>query len=262
MDHLALLGQDISQSRSQEIYTILSDMAGIDLCYDLIDGPLDDRIWKNITAQGYYGFNVTKPHKRTLFAMMDHLSDAARASGAVNVIKRIKDGSFHGHNTDQEGLLWDLRRLAYLKNQPKILIIGAGGAVYNIMAGLAKSSPHPVALYNRTYAHALEVAEHFNTLPIQIIEDPSDIHGFDVVIYASSSEGPYEAWLKGACFKHALVYDLQYQVPTPFMQYALHHGAGKAHGGLGMLVAQACYAMEFWYGRTFEPLALMRALKA
>lgn len=57
------------------------------------------------------GLNVTIPYKRAVIPLLDDLSYDARLIGAVNCIRRERDGRLTGHNTDIEGLRVSLAEL-------------------------------------------------------------------------------------------------------------------------------------------------------
>ena len=50
------------------------------------------------------GINVTLPHKKTVFALMDKVSKEAELIGAVNTLV-FRDGYLEGHNTDARGFI-------------------------------------------------------------------------------------------------------------------------------------------------------------
>lgn len=50
--------------------------------------------------------------------------------------------------------------------------------------------------------------------------------------------------------------------PTPFMRWAIEHGAQQALDGLGMLVEQAAEAFFLWRGVRPETRSVIDALRA
>ncbi len=56
---------------------------------------------------GFNAFNITHPCKQLVLEHLDEISDEARAIGAVNTVV-IRDGRFHGYNTDASGFAWAL----------------------------------------------------------------------------------------------------------------------------------------------------------
>ena len=88
----------------------------------------------------------------------------------------------------------------------------------------------------------------FSVCPLPALTD----HGpFDVVINATSlglhaAELPFPPnCLSGKTFAYDLVYAPQV---TPFVEWAVRHGAGKAVQGWGMLVEQAAESFKIWRG--------------
>ena len=51
---------------------------------------------------GFAGVNVTFPYKEAVIPLLDDLSPAPRAIGAVNTVV-VRDGRLIGHNTDTTG---------------------------------------------------------------------------------------------------------------------------------------------------------------
>ncbi len=79
-----------------------------------------------IRALNMRGVNVTIPFKEAVIPLLDELSPAARACGAVNLIKN-ENGHLTGFNTDGQGFIRSLTE-AGIHPRGRIVFIGAGGA--------------------------------------------------------------------------------------------------------------------------------------
>jgi shikimate dehydrogenase len=75
---------------------------------------------------GFAGLNVTHPAKQAVLPLLDEVSDAARALGAVNTVV-FEAGRRVGHNTDWWGFAESFRR--HLEDVPRdrVVLLGAGG---------------------------------------------------------------------------------------------------------------------------------------
>jgi shikimate dehydrogenase len=91
-----------------------------------------------------------------------------------------------------------------------------------------------------------------------------DQQRFDLVINATSAgiAGGFPALPEHVFGAASLAYDMMYgRGDTPFMTYALRHGAAHAADGLGMLVEQAAESFFLWRGvrpETADVLGMLR----
>jgi shikimate dehydrogenase len=83
-----LLGYPLGHSISPAMHNTAFQALGLDGRYDALP-TLPERLAETVAglrAAGYRGVNVTIPHKQAVMPLLDELSDAARAIGAVNTI--------------------------------------------------------------------------------------------------------------------------------------------------------------------------------
>ncbi|GAB5399716.1 MAG: shikimate dehydrogenase [Aureisphaera sp.] len=73
------------------------------------------------------GFNVTIPYKEEVMPLLDRIDKEALAIGAVNTIKKLKDGRLAGYNTDHYGFAKSLADFLPLEAKTA-LVLGTGGA--------------------------------------------------------------------------------------------------------------------------------------
>ncbi|MEG3177648.1 shikimate dehydrogenase [Sphingomonas sp. RB3P16] len=129
-----LIGMDIQGSRSPEMHEAEAAAQGFALRYRLLDlaqPPERDadlaQTLEMVRAAGFAGVNVTHPFKQRVMALLDELSDEARAIGAVNTVV-FRDGRSTGHNTDSYGFAEGFERQLGGVALDRVVQIGAGGA--------------------------------------------------------------------------------------------------------------------------------------
>ncbi|MFZ5647880.1 MAG: shikimate dehydrogenase [Bacillota bacterium] len=236
-----------------------------------------------VRALNLAGVNVTVPHKQAVAGLVDHLSDGARLSGAVNTI--VNDGGIlTGHNTDGEGFIRALKEEAGIEaGKGPALILGAGGAARAVAAALALNGCPAVFIANRSGGRAGELcelimnstgcrAEILNWLEIpgkgsREYKGWAEALGQASLVVQTTPIGMYPKTDEAPPFPFDLlnsghvVADLIYNPgSTLFMQRCGAAGA-RVYNGLGMLLHQGAIAFELWTGRT-PPLEIMReALK-
>lgn len=257
-DRYAVIGHPVEHSLSPRIHAAFARASGQDLSYDRVLAPLDGFRAAALAFRdaGGRGLNVTLPFKHEAWALAESHSDYARGARAVNTLV-FADGRIAGHNTDGIGLARDLRdNLGCPVRGRRVLLMGAGGAVYGVLESLLREQPQRVVVANRTLDKAEALVAHF-----------ANLHGlapggvsacayaalagtrFDLVVNATSAGlGDAMPPLPRDIFEPAaLAYEMVYGRETPFMRFAAECGA-RAADGLGMLVEQAAESFHIWRG--------------
>lgn len=150
-----VIGHPIAHSKSPIIHGHWIETYGLQGSYETIDiAPenLEAGI-ADLIAQGYAGFNVTVPHKESIFRLCAEIEDVARTIGAVNTVV-IKDGTLFGTNTDAYGFMENLRAHTDISRVEKAVILGAGGAARAAIYGLLQAGIKHVVVANRTMERA------------------------------------------------------------------------------------------------------------
>ncbi|MDH3309446.1 MAG: shikimate dehydrogenase [Gammaproteobacteria bacterium] len=252
----ALLGNPVAHSKSPVIHKLFAHQFGHHIEYTALwvdtDGFAD--AVEQFRTEGGKGFNITVPFKLEAFRLTDNLSDRAKLAGAVNTIRFEPDGKIFGDNTDGTGLVHDLtKNLGVHLKDKKILVLGAGGAVRGALGPLLKQHPVLLVIANRTVSKAKELAKIF--APYGKVEalgyDELVGKRFDVVINGTSAslKGEMPPLPVNVIANNGVAYDLMYgDKPTPFLEWAMLHGAATAADGLGMLVEQAAESYLLWRG--------------
>jgi len=257
-DQYAVIGNPVEHSLSPAIHAEFARATGQDISYGRLLAPLDrfSTVVLKFRDEGGKGLNVTLPFKQEAWRLADFHSPGAGAAGAVNTLA-FADGRIAGHNTDGTGLMRDLKdNQGCAVRGKRVLLMGAGGAVFGVMEPLLRELPQEVVVANRTLDKAVALVGHFDKLQKfaahGVIARPyGALAGlrFDIVVNATSA-GLADVMppLPRAIFAPgALAYEMVYGRNTLFMGFATECGA-RAVDGLGMLVEQAAESFFIWRG--------------
>jgi shikimate dehydrogenase len=188
------------------------------------------------------GINVTIPHKQAVFPFMNELDISARNVGAVNVVKRDKNGKLTGYNSDYYGFRRSL--LEFLGDRGtenlKALLLGYGGAGKAVRAVLKDLGIETQIVSRRKSDETVsyEEADHL------IDSHHLIINCTPLGTYPKTEECP-EIDYKLITLDHFL-FDLVYNpTETLFLKKGLEKGAAIKNG-YDMLVYQAEKSWEIW----------------
>lgn len=269
-DHYGVVGYPIAHSLSPRIHTAFAKETRQALRYHAIPvapGQLP-QAFAEFQRAGGRGLNVTIPFKEQACLFADRLSARAQLAEAINTLSFAPEGGRDGDNTDGVGFLRD-----YLENHrgklsgKHVLILGAGGAVRGLLGPLLSQGPARVVVANRSLGKAQAIEDRFRALGAVEARgyEALAMERFEVIINATPSGltaglPPLPA---GILVTDGWCYDLVYgPEPTPFLRWALTHGAARALDGLGMLVEQAAEAFFIWRGLRPATAAVIRMLRA
>ena len=156
---LAVIGDPIEHSLSPIIQQAMLDELGISCTYEriLVQAGSVAAWLPSAPELNLAGFNATMPHKTDLVPLMDTLSDDARMYRSVNTVV-IREGRFHGHNTDGEGFLRALHDAGMEHRNRRVVVYGAGGAARSVVLKLTAAGAENVTVCCRTPKKAEELA--------------------------------------------------------------------------------------------------------
>jgi shikimate dehydrogenase len=261
-----LIGWPAAHSRSPLIHHYWLRTLGIEGGYNIEAVPPEGfaEFILHLSAHGFVGANVTRPHKEHALALST--PDArARAVGAANTL--WYDGEkLCSTNTDVEGFVNNLDACAPGWDQAsEALVLGAGGASRAVLFGLLDRGIKQVHLANRTAERAQALADQFGAAvhPVAWGATGELLPRAQVLVNTTSlgmhGQPPLEIDI-GRLSSDAVVADLVY-VPlrTPLLSAAQARGLRNADG-LGMLLHQAVRGFELWFGQRPEVTPELRAL--
>ena len=267
----AILGHDIHYTLSPAIYSAAFPALGIDARYDVWDVPGESlpATVRRAREADVLGFNVTKPHKEAVIALLDEVEPSARAIGAVNCVVRGAGGRLVGHNTDRYGFMRSLRESGCEPQGLSAVVLGTGGAARAVGSGLADAGVKELTLVGRTPSNLASSAVRIGSsasakvgmraLPWNADEVRKACREADLIVNCtplgtSGSEQSEASPLDREALRPGVwVYDLVYDPEiTPLLHIARAAGA-RPIGGLEMLIYQAEGALRLWTDGDIEP---------
>jgi shikimate dehydrogenase len=271
MMRAAVLGSDVSKSRSPAIHNAAFRALGIDGEYGAIsvDPRKFEALVADLRASGYRYLNVTIPHKAAAFAIAGTHGPEARVSGAVNTLLFEADGGIRGENTDGAGLLAALTDLGVGAAGSVVVMAGAGGAAAGAIEALTRAGADV-----RLIARRPEIAADLRARLPDRQRDRVTVTAWQGDGLARALEGatvlvsavPAAAWADPTAAASldalggAAVLEMAYGAETPLAVAARDAGARYADG-LGMLVHQAAHAIALALGKTPPVASLFAAVR-
>lgn len=270
---LAVIGNPISHSSSPQLHQPALDAFGKDATYIrlLVEPGRVAEAFAKMMELGFFGCNVTVPHKVEAMESCNQISGQAVKIGAVNTVVFRQDG-ISGYNTDGPGFMQAVSDdFGITLADTHTLILGAGGGAGQAIATqCALSKPARLTLVNRSLGKITGLAERLREISpgtqIKTLAfiDPdltAACHAADLLIQTTSlglKQDDPEVIPSGCLLPRHCVYDTIYQPPeTPLLKAATRSGC-KTGNGLSMLIHQGAIAFQHWFPGT-DPLPLMKA---
>ena len=226
----AVIGRFVDKSLSPQIFSLLAKRLGKKLCYEKRSLQPSELAQ---TLAGYIGCNVTSPYKEAVIPLLDCLSPEAKKIGAVNVVHGKS-----GHNTDYLGIIETLKDHNVAIKAKSCLIYGAGGAARAAVYALKKCMAGEIFICNKTF-------ERCKNLGATPLSSPRNCPK-PVSLLLNTTPAPESFFeLPPLLASDVFAFDLLYLGPAPFLEKTK---AFKQCNGLEMLIWQALYTWEIWFG--------------
>ena len=272
MKQLYVIGDPVDHSLSPLLHGAMIAQTGVHYTYEV--RRVQPRDLADFVAEakagGCAGFNVTMPHKEAILPLLDELSPAAAACGAVNTVC-IREGRAIGHNTDGTGFLDSLAGQGFYPQGRTVLLLGAGGAAKAVGHALAAAGAGRIIVCARRLEHAAALAAQLPGCGEGIVLAQDAIQqaaaACDLLVNATPLGMAGSPAFAGLDFlqampPHAVVYDLVYHPRrTALLEAAARQGL-RTVGGIDLLIRQAVRAFTFFTGETPDTAALYAALRA
>lgn len=252
-----VIGSPVAHSRSPLLHGYWLRRYGIQGHYipmDVSQGNLESVI-RALPLAGFVGCNITIPHKESVLAFADTVTDRAALIGAANTLVFRRDGRIHADNTDGYGFTANLRQNApdWKPASGPAAIYGAGGASRAVIASLLEIGAPEIRLANRTKVRAEALRTEFGAKVVVMdwVQAGNMLDGAVTVVNTTSlgmvGKPEFRVPLDALSPK-AVVTDLVY-VPLRTRLLAEAEAIGcTVVDGLGMLIHQAVPGFERWFG--------------
>lgn len=242
-----LIGYPLSHSFSIDYFNNKFSSEGIDAKYMNFEIEDVNQLMELIAEYPQLdGLNVTAPYKEQVIPFLDQIDDDARAIGAVNVIKFIRDNKsgeiahLKGYNSDAIAFRQTIEPLA-MPERDKALVLGTGGA--------AKAVKHALELMG---VEVQLVSRHKSSQTVVYQELTKAMVSAHKIVVNATPLGKYPAVNDCPPFPfrflthHHLAYDLIYNPEeTMFLRHSKACGA-QIKNGLEMLLLQAFASYKIW----------------
>ena len=270
-NRVVLIGHPVAHSFSGAMQQAAFDALEIDARYELWDRRQIDlaEAIAQLRGDDFLGANVTIPHKEHVVPMMDHLTDEATATGAVNVISR--DGKkLVGHNTDVSGFKAVLDKVVGRQKMPRhAVVLGAGGASRAVVSALISEGFQRIVIFNRHLHRAEGLVRHFNrsashmdlrAMPWHESVLEAELSKTKLLVNATAiGMAPGETPIPADLLPPDLfVLDLIYNPAVTQLMKDATSARCTVLGGELMLLQQGARAFELWTGKP-APIEVMQA---
>ena len=227
-----LLGQRLPYSFSPEIHGLLGNRD-----YALIE--LEPPELEEFMREGsFLGINVTIPYKKAVIPYLSEISERAGRIGSVNTIVRRSDGSLYGDNTDYLGLSYLLGHAGIDIKGEQVLILGSGGTSLTARTLCEDLGAASIGIVSRSGSLNYDnVSERQDTTVI--------INTTPVGTYPDNGKAPIDI---NQFPRLKAVADVIYNPRRTRLISAAEEKGLRAASGLRMLIAQAVYAHELFFG--------------
>ena len=178
-----ILGDPIRYVKSPQLLTAALHARqhnGICVPMQVAAGELEPVVHTLQLVPNVRGLLITMPHKNTMPAHCGTLSETARLLGAVNIVRRNQDGSWHGDMLDGLAFLATLRKVGAHLEGSRVLQVGAGGAGSAIAIALLSAGIRELVLHDISPARLdplVRLLVRLDRAPVAAA--PADLSGID-----------------------------------------------------------------------------------
>jgi shikimate dehydrogenase len=188
---LGLIGSPIKNSAAPFMHEAAAEAAGLRAQYRLIDIAGADTarlriLLEGVRLLGFSGINVTFPYKEAVVPLLDSLTSAAAAIGAVNTVV-VQDGKLIGHNTDATGFVRAFAQVLGRPGEAPAVLIGAGGVGRAIAFAMVELGVSELRVLDTAAEKAAALADRLRgRVTVRVFADLAQaLHGAGGVINAT-----------------------------------------------------------------------------
>jgi shikimate dehydrogenase len=249
-----IIGDPIEQVKSPEILTarIRAARRNALLLPMHVKPELFDETVRGLKALANLdGIVITVPYKARVVPFVDKLMPTGERVGAINAMRRERDGTWVGDMFDGKGMLRGLREQGADPKGQRVMLLGAGGAGSAIADAVADAGAASLAIFDVDKAKAGELARRiakFHPGCEATAGEPA-IEGIDILINATPigmAENDPLPMKFGKLDPKFVVADVIVKPgPTPFLKQAEACGC-RIVGGRAMIGGQVSELLQFF----------------
>ena len=263
---LGVVGNPIEHSLSPFIHSRFARNEKINLiykAYKVEPDSFEEFVDSFFNSKESKGLNITLPFKYHASKLSGIISTEASTISAVNTINKTNN-KIELSTTDGVGFIEDLKYKNISIRNKEILIIGAGAASESILYKIISEQPKKILIANRTKSKAQNLIIKYKKLFENIQPySPGTSSTPDLIINGSSAglTGKFSP-IDINTSETSAYYDLNYSLETtPFCEWALQNSP-KVFDGIGMLLNQAAYSFDTWFGVKPETQSVLEDIRA
>lgn len=250
----AIIGDPIAQVKSPGVFNPRFAAAGMNTVKIPVHVHPDrfEETVRGLMAIGNLdGMMVTVPYKARVIPLLDHVLPMAAKVGAVNAMRREKDGSWTGDMFDGRGLVRGLSERDIRLDGRRIMLIGAGGGGSAVAVAVADAGAAKLSIFDVDPAKAAALADRVaKAYPAcRVSAGAPEIAGHDTLINATpigmAPGDGFPAPLDGLTADMLVVDIIMKPEVTPLLAHARGLGC-VALGGKVMLEGQAEEVARFF----------------
>ncbi len=253
-----VIGHPIAHSRSPLIHSYWLKQMSIDGQYEKQDVAPEDlqNFFLNLEDNNLRGCNITIPHKEHAIKFVDDIDDTSSRIGSINTVW-LENRKRRASTTDGIGFCTNIEQSlkSFSFKDKRVVVVGAGGSTRPIVAEMINRGAAEIIIANRNLGRAQDIARIFANMPkaIPLDELNRNISTADLLVNTTSiglhGETEYPADLM-LLPESAVVTDIVYApLETQLLKNAKTRNLTTVTG-LGMLLHQAVYGFEKWFGQT------------
>lgn len=184
-----VLGDPIAQVQAPQLFNPVFDRHGIDAVLVPAHVPRERSasFCREVLAAGNIdGLWLTIPHKPLVMPLLARRDRHAELAGAVNAVRRNRDGSLEGALFDGRGFAKALAGFGFVPRGKRALLVGAGGAGAAIASALLQVDLDLLALHDlgdRASLLAQQLQPH--APKTRVAPASADPAGYDLVVNAT-----------------------------------------------------------------------------
>jgi len=246
MKNFGLIGTNIQSSLSPDIHMQISSLIGIDYSYKIIDTKDSKPNLKEIIlSNNLSGLNVTIPYKSIMIDYIDVLEGNTNVIGATNCI-RVDQNSIFATNTDTIGFekMLSLNNIDIAGNN--FIVLGSGGAASAVTHALAKNNAISITIMcrnNNGNSIKSKIGDFFEYKNLYV--NKKAIPQNSILINCTPIVPYPKDILLGCKDKFSKIIDINYGQKGNYNNI-------EAYDGLDMLIYQAIYSVNYWFGHSIH----------